>query len=235
MKQKPAPRLPSPRFRLLPLFILAGALMFGARLGSLWQKGSGYESVSVGGVVEQPLISPALAQSSASEAANGKLSVADEPAPLSGGGEPVGFTQSEIDVLQSLAARREAIEQRERELDQRLAVLSAAEGQIDAKIQKLREIQGTIEGLIEKHDDQEGKKIESLVRIYQAMKPKDAARIFEQMEMPILVRVFKGMKDRSSAAILAQMSPDRANAVTTELATQTQLPADLVGAAGVKR
>ena len=155
--------------------------------------------------------------------------------PLAGLSGQSSYSQSEIEVLQSLAARREAIEKRERELDQRLAVLSAAESQIDAKIQKLREIQTTIEGLIEKHDDQENGKIDNLVKIYTAMKPKDAARIFEQMDMPILIRVIKGMKERVSAAILANMSPDRANAVTTELATQNRLPPDLVGDAGLKR
>ncbi|WP_337996004.1 MotE family protein [Oleispirillum naphthae] len=221
-------RSATPRFRLLPLFILAGALMFGARLGSLWQRGTGHAPVTPAAVVEQPLIAPALAQGATPEA---------KPAaePLSGMSEPAGFSQSEIEVLQSLAARREELDRRERELDQRLAVLSAAEAQIDAKIQKLREIQKTIEGLLDKHQEQEDKKIESLVKIYQAMKPKDAARIFEQMDMPILIRVFKGMKERTSAAILAEMTPDRANAVTAELATQTQLPPDLAGDAGVKR
>jgi flagellar motility protein MotE (MotC chaperone) len=225
------PRLTTSRFRLLPLFILAGALMFGARLGSLWQNGTGHPPPTGSGGVEQPLISPALAQGPAAPAA----APAADPAPLPGMSDPAGFSQSEIEVLQSLASRREAIEQRERELDQRLAVLSAAERQIDVKIQKLREIQAVIENLIEKHEEQEDKKIENLVKIYQSMKPKDAARIFEQMDMPILIRVIKGMKERTSAAILAEMSADRANAVTAELATQMQLPPDLVGEAGVRR
>lgn len=222
----------TPRFRLLPLFILAGALMFGARLGSLWQRGTGQEPAGPAMSVEQPLITPALAQGATPEA---KPAAAPAAEPLSGMSEPAGFSQSEIEVLQSLAARREELDKRERELDQRLAVLSAAETQIDAKIQKLREIQKTIEGLLDKHQEQEDKKIENLVKIYQAMKPKDAARIFEQMDMQILIRVFKGMKERTSAAILAEMTPDRANAVTTELATQTQLPPDLAGDAGVRR
>ncbi|MGE4527739.1 MAG: MotE family protein [Rhodospirillaceae bacterium] len=226
-----SPRPATARFRLLPLFILAGALMFGARVGSLWQRGTGHQPETAA-AIEQPLIvAPALAQGAQPEA----KPAAPAAEPLSGMSEPAGFSQSEIEVLQSLAARREELDKRERELDQRLAVLSAAEAQIDAKIQKLREIQKTIEGLLDKHQEQEDKKIESLVKIYQAMKPKDAARIFEQMDMPILIRVFKGMKERTSAAIMAEMTPDRANAVTTELATQTQLPPDLAGDAGVKR
>lgn len=226
-----APRFSVPRFRILPLFILVGALMFGARLGSLWQIGTGH--LPPAPQAEPPVFAQAFAQSAAAAPA-----AAPEPAqPLPGlsGSAQAAYSQSEIEVLQNLAARRAELDKRERELDQRLAVLSAAEAQIDSKIQKLREIQTTIEGLIEKHDDQEKLKIDNLVKIYTAMKPKDAARIFEQMDMPILIQVIKGMKERVSAAILADMSPDRANAVTTELATQTRLPADLVGAAGAKR
>jgi len=232
MGRKSASVPAAPRFRLLPLFILAVALMFGARLGSLWQRSTGHAPVTESISAEQPLISPALAQPASAETA---AQPEAETKPLSGMSEPAGFSQSEIDVLQSLAARREELDKRERELDQRLAVLSAAEAQIDSKIQKLREIQKTIEGLLDKHQEQEDKKIGNLVKIYQAMKPKDAARIFEQMDMPILIRVIKGMKERTSAAILAQMTPDRANAVTTELATQTQLPPDLAGEAGARR
>ncbi len=225
------PRFSLPRFRLLPLFILVGALMFGARVGSLWQIGSGHAPADA--VPEPPLFASALAQSAAAASPPPPAEPAAEP--LAGLAGQAAYSQSEIEVLQSLAARREAIDKRERELDQRLAVLSAAEAQIDAKIQKLREIQTTIEGLIEKHDDQENQKIDNLVKIYTAMKPKDAARIFEQMDMPILIRVVKGLKERVSAAILAAMSPDRANAVTTELAMQNRLPADLVGETGLKR
>ena len=230
MARKSTSRFNVPRFRVLPLFILVGALMFGARVGALWQIGTSDQPGAV--PVEPPVFAAAFAQT----AAAASPPPAPEPAqPLAGLSGQSSYSQSEIEVLQSLAARREAIEKRERELDQRLAVLSAAESQIDAKIQKLREIQTTIEGLIEKHDDQENGKIDNLVKIYTAMKPKDAARIFEQMDMPILIRVIKGMKERVSAAILANMSPDRANAVTTELATQNRLPPDLVGDAGLKR
>jgi len=237
-------KLPLPRVRLLPLFILAGALMFGARVGSLWQKSSSPGEANSPVIQEQSFIPAALAESQppAAEAEglggeevitqNSGKALSDQNSAAGGG---AGFTQSEIQVLQQLAERREAIEKRERELDQRLAVLSAAESQIDAKIKKLREIQSTIEGLMEQHDVQEKKKNDKLVKIYQAKKPKDAARIFEQMDMPILVRVINGMKQRISAAILAKMSADRANAVTEVLANESKLPADLIGEAGIQR
>ncbi len=234
-KSPQRPRFPLPRVRLLPLFILAGALMFGARVGSLWQKSSVPEGQKSLVVQEQVFIPSALAESpEAGQGLGGEEVITQgRGASLQSGDPSTAFSQSEIQVLQQLAGRREAIEQRERELDQRLAVLSAAEAQIDTKIRKLREIQTTIEELMDRHDEQEKKKIDNLVKIYQSMKPKDAARIFEHMDMQILVQVISGMKERNSAAILAKMSADRANAVTAELATQTQLPPGLIDASGV--
>jgi flagellar motility protein MotE (MotC chaperone) len=56
------------------------------------------------------------------------------------------------------------------------------------------------------------------------MKPKDAARIFEELEMDILLPVVERMKERKTAPILAKMNADKAKAITTELAQRRLLP-----------
>jgi len=66
--------------------------------------------------------------------------------------------------------------------------------------------------------------MESLVKIYEKMKPKDAARIFNNLEMDILIDVASNIKESKMAPILASMSSDRANKLTVELATRRQLP-----------
>ena len=62
----------------------------------------------------------------------------------------------------------------------------------------------------QKQDDQ----IKSLVKIYENMKPEDAANIFNQMEMPILLDVISKMSERKVALVLANMDPKRAKDVT---------------------
>lgn len=138
--------------------------------------------------------------------------------------DPVNFTQSEIDLLQKLAERRELIETRAQELEQREALLTAAEGRIDRKIDELQNLQQTIEGLLKEHDDQEEKKIAQLVKIYATMKPKDAARIFNDLDMPILLTVLENMKEASSAPILAAMDAGKARAVTEQLSQRRRIP-----------
>lgn len=138
--------------------------------------------------------------------------------------DPVNFTQSEIDLLQKLAERRELIESRAQELEQREALLKAAETRIDRKIEELQTLQTTIEGLLKKHDEQEEQKIAQLVKIYATMKPKDAARIFNDLDMPILLTVLENMKEASSAPILAAMDAGKARAVTEELSQRRRIP-----------
>ncbi|MBF0394506.1 MAG: hypothetical protein HQL38_17660, partial [Alphaproteobacteria bacterium] len=140
------------------------------------------------------------------------------------GGDVNPFTQSEIDVLQKLAERRESLEVRGRELDMREGLLKAAETRIDKKVVELKGLEASIQGLLKKYDQQEDAKMRSLVKIYETMKPKEAAKIFEQLEMPVLLEVIERMKEAKIAPIMAQMDPLKAKAVTTELASRRQMP-----------
>ncbi len=134
------------------------------------------------------------------------------------------FSRAEIEMLQSLMERRETLDLRARELDIRGNLLSAAELRIDEKIVQLKDIEATIQVLLERHDDQEEKKLSRLVRIYESMKPKQAARIFEELDLDILIDVAERMNERKFAPILARMQPERAKAVTVEIRTRKRLP-----------
>lgn len=141
--------------------------------------------------------------------------------PLSGS---ANFSQTEIELLQRLAERREAIERRQRELDAREGLLRAAEQRIDDKIRELRQVEETIAGLLQQHNEEEQMRITQLVRIYANMKPRDAAVIFNELELPILLTVFENMAEMRSSPILAAMDPARARLVTEELSRRRDIP-----------
>jgi len=65
--------------------------------------------------------------------------------------------------------------------------------------------------------------MKSLVKIYENMKPKDAAPIFEQLDMDVLLDIVDRMKEAKVAPILAQMNPAKAKEVTDELAKRHEL------------
>jgi flagellar motility protein MotE (MotC chaperone) len=134
-----------------------------------------------------------------------------------------GYSDAEIAALQSLAQRREELDGREKALDTREGLLAAGEKRVDQKIAEMKDIQGKIQGLLKTYGDQETAKLKSLVKIYENMKPKDAAPIFEQLEMDILLDVVERMKEAKFAPILAQMNPAKAKEITGELARRRQL------------
>ena len=134
------------------------------------------------------------------------------------------FSDAEIDVLQSLAKRREALERREKELATREALLNVAEAEVEQKITELKTLQAEIEKLLGKQTDVQENRLRSLVKIYENMKPQEAARIMNTLDMDVLLDVIGRMSERRSAPILANMTPDRARAVTMRLAEQRKLP-----------
>jgi flagellar motility protein MotE (MotC chaperone) len=142
--------------------------------------------------------------------------------------DPTLLTQSEIDLLQKLAERRVKIDERAKELKTREALLAAAEARIENKIQDFKALQATIESLIVTYDEQQDAKLMSLVKIYENMKPKDAARIFEELEMEVLLEVAERMKERSLAPIMAKMNPQRAREVTIELNALRKIPRPVI-------
>lgn len=232
------------RLRFLPVFILVAALGAGVKLAGLWQSFSASAPAFAAGDLPPPQETAAgglqLAQAAADDGADDGAGAAmegteAEEAPAPDGPVPEDqitnlsndifeMTDEELVLLQSLSQRREELEQRAREIDEREVLLKAAEQRIEQRIGELERLQASIEALLDEHDEQTEAKMQSLVKIYESMKPKDAARIFEELDMEVLLDVIERMKERKTAPILAEMNPDRAKTVTLELAQRRELP-----------
>ena len=156
---------------------------------------------------------PASSDAPADAAAN------DQPVP-----DPFDYTDEEVDVLQQLAKRREELDLRARQLDEREALIQAAEQRRDQKMAELKALQATVEDLLKTRSDQEEAELKSLVKMYENMKPKAAAKVFEEMDMDVLLDVVERMNERKMAPILALVTPTRAKEITFELAQRRQLP-----------
>lgn len=134
------------------------------------------------------------------------------------------YADVKMELFQDLSQRRKSIETREKELAVREAVLKAGEQELDQKFRELETLRKEIEGLLQKQSSEEEARIASLVKIYEAMKPKDAARIFDSLDMDVLMAVISRMSERKTSPIMAEMNPERARAITILLAQQKQLP-----------
>ncbi len=128
------------------------------------------------------------------------------------------FSGSEIEILTSLSKRREEIFLKEKELEKKLALLSVAEQQIDTKIAKLETFKKEIKVLVGEYNENQKNKIDSLVILYSNMKPKDAARIFERLDMDVLMFIFTKLNPKKASEILSAMDLEKAKNITKELA-----------------
>jgi flagellar motility protein MotE (MotC chaperone) len=136
----------------------------------------------------------------------------------------IGVEMVKKEMFEDLTKRRETLEKREKELATREALLRAAEQEMDRKFQEMQSMRTEIENLLKTQSEEEKARIMSLVKIYEGMKPKEAARIFDTLDLDVLVNVVSSMSERKLSPILAAMSPERAKGVTILLAEQKKLP-----------
>ncbi len=101
-------------------------------------------------------------------------------------------------------------------------VLAAAGQKLDERVSELKALQARLEQLDAERRQRENKSWQGLVTVYEKMKPRDAARIFDDLDMPVLIKLVDRMKEAKAAAILAAMRPDKARETTTELAAARQ-------------
>jgi flagellar motility protein MotE (MotC chaperone) len=220
----------TPFLRVLPALIILAVLMLSVRINDIRIGVLDLASVrltsdlnaqqAASRATETPQLAQAAKEPEPAKAAAPAPAAAPQPAP-----EQANMSQSELDVLQKLSDRRAMLDTRERDIERREALLKAAESQIERKISEMKTLQNTIEGLLRQHNEQEDNKMRSLVKIYENMKPKEAAKIFEQLDMPIMLEVVERMKEQRVAPILAEMDPGKARNLTAELAQRRQIPA----------
>lgn len=215
------------RVRLLPVTLIALVMVLGIRVNNLFED-SGQALVTLPQAI-------AAADDDEKIASDGSEETDPEAKKTADGGDnamPVGslasrdpttFSPSEIALLENLSRRRDEIEKRADALDVRENLLAATETRIDEKIDALKTLEERIDSLVKQHEEAEEARIGKLVVVYEKMKPKDAARIFNQIELDILLEVTGRMKEAKVAEVLAKMTSERAQELTIALATRDDL------------
>ena len=135
----------------------------------------------------------------------------------------MNLTPADIKVLESLFDYREKIKQKAKEVVQKEDQLKIVENRIQQQITELKRIQSEITTLLDAHDQQEEKKLVLMVKIYENMKPDQAAQIFNTLPEDRVLALLKRMKETKSAAIMANMNPSQASHLTDKLLGQKEL------------
>lgn len=231
------PRMP--KLRLLPGVIFVAVLMLGVRTGELVRDFDEGGFVAVGATTRaqdgQPDPSPQIPAPDATPETPVDVAMTSpetgleaeetegpaEAAPFELGDE---LSRSERELLRDLSERRQSLEERAQTLDEREALLTVAERRLEEKMAELEAVRGQIQEMLGTLDEQQESQFQSLVGIYENMRPADAAVIFNGLDIDVLINVLDRMREQKSAAIMAGMNPDRARQVTAELAQRQTLP-----------
>lgn len=138
--------------------------------------------------------------------------------------EMAGLSAAEVQVLQALGERREALELRGTQLETQDALMLAAEQRLNERVAELRQLETTVNELLGRLDEEQERRVNSLVDVYQRMRAKDAAEVFDGLEDDVLVQVASRMRQANLAEVMGRMNPDRARALTQMLADRARPP-----------
>jgi flagellar motility protein MotE (MotC chaperone) len=135
---------------------------------------------------------------------------------------PVAPSQSEEAILDRLGQRRQELQQRNEDIELRQQLLEQAEQRLEARLQEMRDRDQPArnDGAVSNEAAQSG--LKNLVLMYETMRPKEAARVFDRLGLDILVPVVVEMNPRKMAEVLAVMSPEAAERLTVALARRAQ-------------
>lgn len=134
------------------------------------------------------------------------------------------LSPAEIALLQDLAERRRALDRREASLETRERVLAEAIERADQKIRELAKLEEELMALVEEQEGRDEEELKSLVRIYERMRPRDAARLIEDLDPDLQLEVAIRMRAIRMAQILSVMDPQSASDLTARMAERSQLP-----------
>src|SRR5450631_2197297 len=125
---------------------------------------------------------------------------------------------SERAILERLQSRRQELEARAREIDIRESLLKAAERRIDSRVEELKAVESRITTATDQKTETDAARFKGIITMYEGMKPKDAAKVFDRLEMSVLFDIASQIAPRKMSDILGLMAPEAAERLTVEMA-----------------
>lgn len=228
------------QLRILPLMMIGAASLFALKAAALVVQGglslpgvsmavaqeespAGADLAAEDLVAEKPAMEDAAADGDSGDAGaagetGGNAAAASEPSQgvvITPGDQSKSARTA---VLERLSERARELDRRARDLDLKENLLKAAENRIAVQLEEMRDIRRVIEESQRREEERKTAQLQGLVTMYENMKPKDAARIFNGLELGVLIDLVDQMNARRMAEILGQMHNDAAERLTVEIA-----------------
>jgi flagellar motility protein MotE (MotC chaperone) len=152
------------------------------------------------------------------EGKEGAAAPADTKPPEQANVPDHAVSASERAILERLQERRQEIEARAREIDIRENLLKSAEKRIETKVEEMKAVEARISTATDQKSQADAGRFKGIVTMYESMKPKDAAKIFDRLDMSVLIEVALQIAPRKMSDIMGLMQAEAAERLTVEMA-----------------
>ncbi len=122
-----------------------------------------------------------------------------------------------LQLLKELKEREEKINAQEEELKQKEARISSLQESLDKRIEEMKSLRLQLEELIKLRADLSEKNIRQLVKVYENMKPAEAAQVISNVDRELAIQVLLRMKGKKAGKILGAMKPKTAILLSDEI------------------
>ncbi|MFT8671074.1 MotE family protein [Acetobacter orientalis] len=126
--------------------------------------------------------------------------------------------RAEADLIKDILAHQSEMGGQQKEIAAQQKVLDAAKAALDVR---MNDLDASLAQLKQKQEAQRAVldgETDRLVKIYEDMPPKEAAAVFNIMDLHVLVAVSSRMNTRKISAIMGNMSPERVNLISQYMA-----------------
>jgi len=121
-------------------------------------------------------------------------------------------------LLLAIQERDAQLSDREQRLNDREQVLRVAALKIEEQMTELEDAEQRLSGTIALADEAAEKDVQRLTSVYENMKPKNAATIFETMDINFAAGFLMRMRPEAAAAVLSNLSSEAAYSVSVVMA-----------------
>lgn len=122
------------------------------------------------------------------------------------------------DIALVLASDREKLETRAHEIEAREAALNAIETKLKSQMLAIKEAKASLDTDIQILEQAGNADLQHLVGMYQTMKPKQAAEIFNSMDPAFAAGFLREMNSEKAGLIMAQMDARKSYAISVIIA-----------------
>ena len=180
---------------------------------------------------EQP-VAPAKAEGEAKAPAKAQEPAAEEPPPAAKAradsppatspaaaeaakpavkaAEPKAAEGAKATKLDPAKAQAQQFKELEARIQQQREALAAEEKRLLELKAAIDDLGKRHEGAVKERDGKDAEKVQRLARLYEAMKPKDAAVVLEKMDRALALEILAAMKDGKASKVLSAIQPGTA-------------------------